>query len=389
MRSRLVKDTEPTRGRCRADGRTMPGRLVGDAEPTRKAHRAGKRMTPGWRTYDAEPTAIRFRANGRTIHSRRQYDVEAVMLSSETYLSIHYEQVIVMLVSMCTINSQPDITTHQGRDDGLGLYTSRETWRVRACPGVCRKYRPRRVRVCDTSGHARTPVRLYASFFGKPVARICVQESTELWAGPIYTPPDSAVAQNVRPVEIYGWRVQTCAGLYTARTPEWFISGPCAGPHTPSVRVAHTWKSAHLFVCQKETCVLHVFQSTVWLNVSGLIIIMKWGEGGKAISRWSKELCFSGFRCSVRFTRAWEPLVDTVAVVFVLLDALIAFGPGGGFLVFLLHQRMTRTMATIISVLTTEPPAVPMRAGDKIENIPVIEDGEPSRAFATSATAFF
>ncbi|KAI8483666.1 hypothetical protein Bbelb_386040 [Branchiostoma belcheri] len=42
--------------------------------------------------------------------------------------------------------------------------------------------------------------------------------------------------------EIYGWRVQTCAGLYMARTPEWFISGPCAGPHTPSVRVAHTWK---------------------------------------------------------------------------------------------------------------------------------------------------
>ncbi|KAI8513278.1 hypothetical protein Bbelb_099170 [Branchiostoma belcheri] len=34
--------------------------------------------------------------------------------------------------------------------------------------------------------------------------------------------------------EIYGWRVQTCAGLYMARTPEWFISGPCAGPHTPS-----------------------------------------------------------------------------------------------------------------------------------------------------------
>ncbi|KAI8515666.1 mannose binding [Branchiostoma belcheri] len=34
--------------------------------------------------------------------------------------------------------------------------------------------------------------------------------------------------------EIYGWRVQACAGLYTARTPEWFISGPCAGPHTPS-----------------------------------------------------------------------------------------------------------------------------------------------------------
>ncbi|KAI8519224.1 hypothetical protein Bbelb_024810 [Branchiostoma belcheri] len=126
--------------------------------------------------------------------------------------------------------------------------------------------------------------RLYASFFGKPVARICVQESTELWAGPIYTPPDSAVAQNVRPVEtrqdelgtatndwcpdktnicsrdylrlktirrrtnvdtckIYGWRVQTCAELYMSRTPEWFISGPCAGLHTPSVRVAHTWKS--------------------------------------------------------------------------------------------------------------------------------------------------
>ncbi|KAI8514504.1 hypothetical protein Bbelb_070950 [Branchiostoma belcheri] len=42
--------------------------------------------------------------------------------------------------------------------------------------------------------------------------------------------------------EIYGRRVQTCAGLYMARTPEWFISGPCAGPHTPSVRVAHTWK---------------------------------------------------------------------------------------------------------------------------------------------------
>ncbi|KAI8484477.1 hypothetical protein Bbelb_377480 [Branchiostoma belcheri] len=42
--------------------------------------------------------------------------------------------------------------------------------------------------------------------------------------------------------EIYGWRVQACVGQYTAGTPEWFISGPCAGLHTPSVRVAHTWK---------------------------------------------------------------------------------------------------------------------------------------------------
>ncbi|KAI8510903.1 hypothetical protein Bbelb_118190 [Branchiostoma belcheri] len=37
------------------------------------------------------------------------------------------------------------------------LYTSRETWRARVCPGVCRKYQPRRVQVCDISGHARTP----------------------------------------------------------------------------------------------------------------------------------------------------------------------------------------------------------------------------------------
>ncbi|KAI8518840.1 hypothetical protein Bbelb_020970 [Branchiostoma belcheri] len=60
--------------------------------------------------------------------------------------------------------------------------------RVRVCAGnvghgVCGSVIPP-----DTPGHP-------------PVARICVQESTELWAGPIYTPPDSVVAQNVRPVE--------------------------------------------------------------------------------------------------------------------------------------------------------------------------------------------
>ncbi|KAI8494406.1 hypothetical protein Bbelb_276320 [Branchiostoma belcheri] len=47
------------------------------------------------------------------------------------------------------------------------LYTSCETWRVRVCPGVCRKYRPRRVRVCDTSGHARTPAYRYCVILSK------------------------------------------------------------------------------------------------------------------------------------------------------------------------------------------------------------------------------
>ncbi|KAI8507873.1 Nitrogen permease regulator 2 [Branchiostoma belcheri] len=43
------------------------------------------------------------------------------------------------------------------------LYMSHETWRARVhvCPGVCRKCRPRRVRVCDSSGHARTPGKVH------------------------------------------------------------------------------------------------------------------------------------------------------------------------------------------------------------------------------------
>ncbi|KAI8516337.1 hypothetical protein Bbelb_049180 [Branchiostoma belcheri] len=67
--------------------------------------------------------------------------------------------------------------------------------------------------------------------------------------------------------QIYGWRVQTCAGLYMARTPEWFISGPCAGPHTPSVRVAHTWKCPYIWnfrACVREyTTRIRRFSSSV------------------------------------------------------------------------------------------------------------------------------
>ncbi|KAI8519243.1 hypothetical protein Bbelb_025000 [Branchiostoma belcheri] len=57
-------------------------------------------------------------------------------------------------------------------------------------------------------------------------------------------------------VETYNFQ-ETYVGLYTARTPEWFISGPCAGLHTPSVRVAHTWKCRKSCLVRTEEYVSH------------------------------------------------------------------------------------------------------------------------------------
>ncbi|KAI8490872.1 receptor [Branchiostoma belcheri] len=79
--------------------------------------------------------------------------VFVVPFTASTYplTSWVFGQFMCKYVTSCTLLKNRNIRTFPD------LYMSRETWRARVCPGVCRKCRPRRVRVCDTSGHARTP----------------------------------------------------------------------------------------------------------------------------------------------------------------------------------------------------------------------------------------